>query len=637
MLPQIHIPIQPSCHDCLAWSRDGELAVAAGEEVYLFIPCGNSPEPWTQVRIAVNKFTFEEWPQQEQSSFEDMSIGEEQAKATVAALEWSPPGLAKHRRPVLAILTSNLILSLWAANGNPADLNSWERVLVVNTVLPSGTRLQQRIRSMAWAPTKRQHADHRTPFSRRKWGIFIMAIADDSNGLYFLEITSPFAGQSLAWNIEVLHHHDIPVPSSSNNRPSLFSHAINTNRFVDHIEFGNWNGSVPVVYRTSGINHFASVSVYESPLPQVEHEDDSEHESLTLGLEETHSEDLNLPSRIEVTPPMKARMLAEKKKFGLDNNIGSQVMLRMWGLASFENIVAACVTLHPAKMIEYVNPFDGTTKVLFGSGDKNGDTEVIFPWQDGAPVDVAKAQGAILDTIVDSLQRPLVLNDFDFKIIYTAVCGILLLNDGERLERLGAAYNIMSVLERHGSMSLQSEDRALQSIKTSSQISGPELLHIFTQMTQARDQRESSLHTPEKALLEQCPFCPADQGMMPCSDLTEAHCSQGHSFSKPFHLYLIQLRLTSHAARCALTFLPLLEPGITKRCFKCERECIDEESHLGVQMRLSQRSSSTDDIESNVEYFDAAQEQTERLKSSLASILFDKFDTCPYCGGKFCG
>ena len=104
MLLPVCIPVQPSSQDCLAWSQDGELAVAAGEEVYLLIPKEGSSETWTQLRITVSYFITQEWPWQVPASFKNMSIGEEQARATVTALAWSPPGLAKHRRSILAVL-----------------------------------------------------------------------------------------------------------------------------------------------------------------------------------------------------------------------------------------------------------------------------------------------------------------------------------------------------------------------------------------------------------------------------------------------------------------------------------------------------------------------------------------------------
>ena len=66
-------------------------------------------------------------------------------------------------------------------------------------------------------------------------------------------------------------------------------------------------------------------------------------------------------------------------------------------------------------------------------------------------------------------------------------------------------------------------------------------------------------------------------------------------------------RLIKTIARCALTFLPITEPGCSKRCETCDREFLNEE-----------------DLEN------------ESIKPSLASFLFDRFDVCPYCGGKYC-
>lgn len=535
MLPLAHIPVQPSSQDCLSWSLDGELAIAAGEEVYLLIPEHGRPESWTHVRITVSNFTAREWPWQEQASFKDMSIGEEQARVTVTTLAWSPPGLAKHRRSVLAVLTSNLILSFWASDSSPVDPDSWKRVAVVNDALSSASRFEQRIRTMAWAPTNPQHLDRRTPFSRRKWGIPLIAIADDSNGLYILKISSPFAGQSFAWNVEVLRRDNIPAPNRLNDRPSLLSLAMNANHFVDRIQFGTWDGDIPVMYRTSGIIHNARVSVYEELPSQVRPKDVPDQGFFTVSLDEARPRDPNMPSQIIVTSLIKAQMATERHKFGLDHNFGSHVMQRTWGLASFNNIVAACITLHPAKMVEYTAPFEGISTIIFDGSNDNGNAKSVFPWQSPAKVDVAKAQGSILDTILDqTLQRPLALNVLDLKIIYTAFCGILLLRDDKRLPRLQAAVDILNVIERYASIDLLAEQRALLSIKTSHQLADQELVEVIRQMTKMRGLAESSSSNPEKALLDLCPFCQEAPRTIPFESFTEAYCPQRHSFGRPF-------------------------------------------------------------------------------------------------------
>ena len=39
MLPDVELNFQPSISNCLAWSDDGELAVAAGEFVHVLVNC----------------------------------------------------------------------------------------------------------------------------------------------------------------------------------------------------------------------------------------------------------------------------------------------------------------------------------------------------------------------------------------------------------------------------------------------------------------------------------------------------------------------------------------------------------------------------------------------------------------------
>lgn len=539
MLPLAHIPVQPSSQDCLAWSSDGELAVAAGEEVYLLIPQIGSPEPWTHLRINVSKFTTEEWPLQEQASFRDMSIGEEQAKATVAALAWSPSGLAKHRRSVLAVLTSNLILSLWSSDSTPNDLDSWKRVLVVNKALSSGFRLQQRIRSMAWAPPNPHCIDRRTPFSRYKWGIPLIAVADDSNGLYILEISSPVAGHFFAWKAEILCRPNVPVSRKSDHRPSLLNLALSANPFIDRIEFGTWDGDIALMYRTSGITHHAMISVHEDLPSQAPHQDTSDLDRCHLSLYEAPLGDAKMRSQPMATPLIEARMKTEKQKFGLDKNIGSQVMLRTWGLASWNELAAACITLHPAKMIEYTQPFQETATILFGAGDDNGNAKSVFPWQSPAEVDVRKVQGYILDTILDqNLHKCLVLNDLDIKILYTAFCGSLLLSDVNHLQRLQSAGEILNLIEHYAKIDLQAEHHALDTIKISYPLSRQELMNTIRQMTEARGQAESRSRIPENVLLDLCPFCPEVQQIVPLSSFTEAWCLQNHCLGRLFSLSL---------------------------------------------------------------------------------------------------
>ncbi len=72
-------------------------------------------------------------------------------------------------------------------------------------------------------------------------------------------------------------------------------------------------------------------------------------------------------------------------------------------------------------------------------------------------------------------------------------------------------------------------------------------------------------------------------------------------------------------ARCALTFLPILEPGCSKHCTMCKREFINEEK-FGLNLLKPSATSTSED---------------GPARPSLAAFLFDEFDVCPYCGGKY--
>lgn len=41
MLP-VELPLTPSSPNCLAWSADGEIAIAAGEDVHLLVKIGQN-------------------------------------------------------------------------------------------------------------------------------------------------------------------------------------------------------------------------------------------------------------------------------------------------------------------------------------------------------------------------------------------------------------------------------------------------------------------------------------------------------------------------------------------------------------------------------------------------------------------
>ncbi|KAH8435157.1 uncharacterized protein LDX57_012786 [Aspergillus melleus] len=213
----VELQLFPSCLNCLSWSEDGELAVAAGDHVQILTPkkategaepasSARQPSAWQIARVRTNVFTDEELPTILGQHRDYFSIGREQSLSNVAGLAWSPPGVGKSRRCVLAVLTSNMVLSLFETVGSQGK---WIRVALVNQVLSQraqsltqreGERVRKSsITSFAWCPPLKVPAseDKETRGAESKWGIQLLSVVTDENEVILLRPTRTSTGYSI--------------------------------------------------------------------------------------------------------------------------------------------------------------------------------------------------------------------------------------------------------------------------------------------------------------------------------------------------------------------------------------------------------------------------------------------------------
>lgn len=323
MFSKVQLPFHPNITNCLAWSEDGDLAIAADDFVHILVsyiphhlvleyvlkfrqvPRRRQPgkprekptsTPWEHVQFRANTFTNYEWPVPPQGKMESFSIGEELSTSTVTALAWSAPGLAMHRRPVLAVLTSNLLLSFWVSASGTSAHSSWQRVLVLNNSIENsykhmclskqimeptaGFQRKTRVRSMAWAPQVQRSAERTNSLSleSRLRNAFLLAVANDDCEVLFLLISSPYTPHSASWDSRIVkilrfdqrgnlchapthiqgslrrdlrevNRHDEQIdnfptdesPNTAKYRPSLFKSALRSRLFFENIAWGPWN------------------------------------------------------------------------------------------------------------------------------------------------------------------------------------------------------------------------------------------------------------------------------------------------------------------------------------------------------------------------------------------------------------
>ena len=110
-------------------------------------------------------------------------------------------------------------------------------------------------------------------------------------------------------------------------------------------------------------------------------------------------------------------------------------------------------------------------------------------------------------------------------------------------------------------------------------------------------------------------------------------------------------------ARCGLTFLPILEPGISKSCESCHREYLDQVQITQVvsndsidqaehttpdapSMDATRTTTNTRDEMYSQEQQPLADDTGLQILSSSQSLfkeISQHFDVCPYCYGKYIG
>lgn len=147
-------------------------------------------------------------------------------------LGWSSPGLAKHKRSLLAVLTSNHLLSLWASNSDMRLPESWERVLIVNYA--AKIENLDRIQSACWIPTW-QHGGKEPQF---------LAVGDESAGLVVLRVSSPFTDSPITpgWEVSFVKHCPMPVQEPSIDSFSLYRSHSENYKTIESIWSSSWMG-----------------------------------------------------------------------------------------------------------------------------------------------------------------------------------------------------------------------------------------------------------------------------------------------------------------------------------------------------------------------------------------------------------
>ncbi|KAL9599435.1 MAG: hypothetical protein Q9219_003872 [cf. Caloplaca sp. 3 TL-2023] len=752
MLSDVKLPFHPTTANCLAWSEDGDLAIAATEFIHLLIPRRNpkrdrqnatTPEAWVHVGFRINSYTSDQWSSQSLDDLDSFCIGEEQSPSTIAALSWSPLGLAKHKRSALAVLTTNHVLSLWASASDPKTASTWERVLVINkaleicrssvttqdeTDLPNGEMRRKlvRVQSMSWALMHLEDGlshrkDPQAVVHGKPAPTQLLAVTNDADEVIILQIRSPWLHQEntfwealiasrATWedvrqlcisssNYESEKDSLPSLAASEPQWPSLFASSISEKTFIDHVvcipcrKFQSGIGIIlrkdretlevdisfesvlsgsavdswmPVFHsmQATYVNYFLTPEYSRAtvlakvvfPFNVFNFVENSQTAIQTLQLtnewdeisgmayttNETHDVFLHVsgliagPSIFRIRPgldpkdkttfqitdpkesPLTSQIQSLHEDFDRNHNLNTSSIAKTWGLASWGPYMASCVSYHPGDMIEYTLTSGERCHIFFNLVDEAGIAveDATFPWQDMGYPEYERDRREIHALLSGHVH--------DLELVAKA------------FERLATAAG----LDFEPELNLL---KAIQDSQLSTSLSVDYLNEVATSRVGQEDQGLW------RDLYHSCSIC---DEVVVWMNTGEASCVAGHQFG----MIVPQLQALKDTARCALTFLPVKEPGMSKYCESCGREFLDEtfvvpktSKHVkcDVQMAVGREGESQKPTGAHATLENSDPDHNTQVHcgapnhrasgSRLTKALFAVFDVCPYCGGKYVG
>ena len=266
MASRITLPFWPTSLDCLDWSSDNIIAVGGGEQIGILTPrlhgTGPNGTHWNSTVFKANAFTLAEVPLLQPLTFENFSPGEELSLRHVHALEWSPPGLGRFRHCVLAVLSTNHILSIWECDGKANISTNWKRKVLINHALiahyanvdgatgeteqqfSERKQVSQRVRAFAWSPI----AADSSRDGRHATSAHLLAVSTEAGDLVILRVRSPYdllAVDSTEWHVEVMRSFKLDelvaeAQPEMSKEPHMDNFFKTDHSIADHIAWGPW-------------------------------------------------------------------------------------------------------------------------------------------------------------------------------------------------------------------------------------------------------------------------------------------------------------------------------------------------------------------------------------------------------------
>lgn len=388
----------------------------------------------------------------------------------------------------------------------------------------------------------------------------------------------------------------------------------------------------------------------------------------------------SLPVSLEDNPETKEShwhnaIHESKANFSASYDLGANVQERTWGIATspLGDMVATCLSLLPSDSPAHVIQSSQHSVVALTTAFQS--TEAPFPFYGGRspPENISaetllhglrqfvsrggKVDGdeetkealrrSVMNTLDLSLpisvpplpwahddDRDFEVNEEDLHICLTNIRARLYYEDDMFFQRLDRLTDVVAQRQprlqltkdqyHHVTTAVLDLPYELCEISTLSRKIGGAFRAVQTKLESSESAVDPAM-VDDDAFVEKCSICHQD---IVLESLRWSRCAGGHQFS-----------------RCTLTFLSIMEPGISKGCRICNALYLNDDAlpefkktharSVKVEDRKEQESMDVDAGSQSNGQNGAPKEDEIEPNISLARLLFSACDVCILCGGKF--
>jgi hypothetical protein len=346
-----------------------------------------------------------------------------------------------------------------------------------------------------------------------------------------------------------------------------------------------------------------------------------------------------------------------RQRYNIQYELGDMTVARTWGLAAFRGWLAVAFSMHPGDVLEYTIRAEENTIVLFVPPD----ADAVFPTPpDTSEEHVAAARDDVLRLILSSAHELQKNDTRSARLVYAAcMCAIITHQPQEQEQEqdqtplLTLTHNALTHLSSTFDLPITEElsycaDIASVPITTTTTTTDTQEVRIETTVL-IPAKPASTLEGPGGWIFESCQTCYRRKNEIVGLNWTGyemAVCEYGHRWSMliiPSNIVFLREKVLTNIDRCRLTFLAIQEPYISLFCSVCDTNCLARNRGVGYTLNrgdvVMADSDETNIIKGeNVENGNGHEEEhvedrEERVE--LYEQLYDRYDVCAYCGGKY--